>query len=216
MNLKLIRIIGLFGLLVFSSCNSSNKQQQQHLDSSKRIAINNPEQIKQISEVITRFARAYLSQDQAKINALIHPEQGIAIIHRPGAADRYTIVDAIDFKHPVPSYYAYETFSNEQVLTFESLPSYDCGKEQWEKIGFFTDTTKNSGTQLLETIAKFLDEYEQIAYDEAIKSKINALETGSYRVILALQDHHLIFHVKQFEEIWYVTILDRAYASCDA
>lgn len=216
MKVKIISLFALLGLLFFSSCNQTKKQQTTNSDSTAREAINNPEQIKQITEVITRFTRSYLSQDQSKTNALIHPEHGIAIIHRPGVADTYTIEDSIDYKHPMPHYYPYETFANDQVLTFESLPAYDCGKEKWDKIGFFTDTTRHSETKILETIAKFFDEYEQIPYDEAAKSKINALETGSYRVILALEDHHLIFHVKQFGEAWYVTILDRAYASCDA
>jgi hypothetical protein len=29
-------------------------------------------------------------------------------------------------------------------------------------------------------------------------------------------EHFLIFHVKQFEGSWYVTLLDRSYGNCDA
>jgi len=211
-------LLGLIGLLLLfvTACNNSGKKVEAHQDSTQRVEMNNPEEIQQISEVITRFARAYLSEDNGKINALIHPEHGIAVIHRPGAADTYTIIDSIDFKNPMPHYYAYPVFVNNQVLTFESLPSYDCGTMKWDKIGFFCDTTATTVNRPLEAIAKFLEEFEDTKFDAAEKKEIAALEDGAYRVILAQENDHLIFHVKKFDKGWYVTILDRAYAGCDA
>ena len=204
------------GLLLFASCNNSKKSDKQQQDSIPQVSMNNPEEIQQISEVISRFARAYLSQDNDKINALINPETGIAIIHRPGVADTYTLVDSIDFKNPVPAHYAYETFQNDQVLTFAPIPEFDCGKDKWTKIGFFCDTTASTTHKPLETIAKFLAEFEDVKFDEAKKKEIEALENGAYRVILAQEKNSLIFHVKKFKNGWFVTILDRAYGSCDA
>lgn len=213
---KIFYPLFLVSLFLIIACNNSKKKQEQQQDSIKKESINSPEEVRQISEVISRFVRAYLSQDKEKVNALIHPEYGIAIIHRPGASDTYTVIDSIDFKQPMPNYYPYETFQNDQVLTFEALPEYDCGKEKWSKIGFFCDTTINKQTNHLETIDKFLEEFENVKIDEKKSKLTNDLEKGSFRVILAQENNHLIFHVKLFGTAWYVTILDRAYASCDA
>jgi len=203
-------------VLLFTACNNSNKKTEEKLDTTQREAIDQPEEVQQISEVITRFVRAYISQDNEKINALIHPEEGMAIIYRPGAADTFTLIDTFDFKKPVPEYYAYPPLQNDQVLTFEKLPVYDCGTMKWDKVGFFCDTTANSQTQLLQTILKFEEEFEPKKHDETNKKRIQELENGSYRVILAQDEESLIFHVKQFGNSWYVTLLDRAYGGCDA
>lgn len=203
-------------VLLFTACNNSNKKTEEKLDTTQREAIDQPEEVQQISEVITRFVRAYISQDNEKINALIHPEEGIAIIYRPGAADTFSLLDTFDFKKPVPEYYAYPPLQNDQVLTFEKLPEYDCGTMKWDKVGFFCDTTSNSQTQLLQTILKFEEEFEPTKHDETNKKRIQELENGSYRVILAQDEESLIFHVKQFGNSWYVTLLDRAYGGCDA
>lgn len=203
-------------LLVMAGCNNSPKKADGQQDSSANTSINSPEEIQQVSELISRFARAYLSQDNAKVNALIHPEHGIAVIYRPGVADTYTVEKSLDFKKPVPSYYAYETFQNDQVLSFAALPEYDCGTEKWSKTGFYCDSTANISYKPLETIAKFQDEFEEVKYDDIRKKEIEALEQGAYRVILAQTNGYLIFHVKKFDKGWFVTILDRAYAGCDA
>ncbi len=202
--------------LLFTACHNSDKKATSQADSSKREAIDQPEEVQQISEIITRFVRAYISQDNEKLNALIHPEYGMAIIYRPGVADTFALIDSFDFKKPVPDYYAYPSLQNDQVLAFEKLPSFDCGTDKWDKTGFFCDTTANSQTQLLQTIVKHEEEFESSKYDESQKKRTADLENGSYRVILAQPEESLIFHVKQFGNAWYVTLLDRAYGGCDA
>lgn len=202
--------------LLLTACNNSNKTTEEKQDSVVREPIDQPEEVQQISEVITRFVRAYISQDNEKLNALVHPELGMAIIYRPGAADTFALIDSFDFKKPVPEYYAYPPLQNDQVLTFEKLPSFDCGSIKWDKTGFYSDTTSNSQTQLLQTIVKFEEEFESSKYNEQQKKRIQELENGSYRVILAQPEESLIFHVKQFGTAWYVTLLDRAYGGCDA
>jgi len=202
--------------LILGSCNSNNKNADNAPQETERTPIQSPEQVQQISEVITRFARAYLSQDNQKINSLIHPDYGIAIIFRPGVMDDYQVVDSLDFKTPVPIHYGYPTFNNEQVLTFEKLPAFDCGTEKWNKLGFFCDSLAGSTTNKMETIVKFQQEFNEVKHPEA-QQQINDLEDGSYRVILAQSSNdYLIFHVKQFQNSWYVTMLDRSYASCEA
>lgn len=203
--------------LFLGSCNNKQKQASGATDTVTRVALDNPEKIQQISEVITRFVRAYQSQDNGKANALIHPDHGIAIVYRPGAMDNFTVVDSLDFSKPVPESYPYTTFPNDKVLTFEALPEFQCDTDKWTKLGFFCDSTSTSKTNVLETIAKFQDEYNEVKFDDTMKAQISNLENGSFRVILnPAKEHFLIFHVKQFDGAWYVTLLDRSYGNCDA
>jgi len=164
-----------------------------------------------MTEVITRFTRAYLSQDNEKANALIHPDLGLYIIYRPGAMDDYKRVDRLDFKKPVPEHFPYTSFENDYVLSFGEIPQYDCGGEKWDKLGFFCDSTKQAN-QLSQIIAS-KQEFEKI--DASTISTIKELEKDSYRVVLTNAEN-LIFHIKKYEGTWYVIVLDRAYGWCDA
>ncbi len=203
--------------MLLGACNNSQKNTSASTDSIKREPIDGPEEVQQISEVITRFARAYLSQDNQKVNNLIHPDYGIAIIYRPGVMDTFVFEDSLDFKNPVPNHYVYNTFTHDKVLTFEKLPEYDCGTEKWSKLGFFCDTAATSVTHILDTLVKYQEEFNEVKYDDNQKKQIDELEDGSYRVILnPTEENFIVFHVKQFGTAWYVTILDRSYGFCDA
>ncbi|WP_140936776.1 hypothetical protein [Sphingobacterium lumbrici] len=199
-------------MLLFSCCNQNKSKEQGAQDSTQIKVPQSEEEIEQLSEVITRFVRAYINQDNQKANALIHPELGLTVIHRPGVADVFTRVDSIDFAHPIPEYFPYPTFSNDYALTFESLPTFDCGTEKWTKEGFFCDTT--SHPDQLSRIAAFQKEFNQQEFSEAQIEKIKDTEKKSYRVILTSSEP-LIFHLQQQEGVWYITVLDRAYAGCD-
>ncbi|SFS75798.1 hypothetical protein [Sphingobacterium wenxiniae] len=203
----------LWTLLISSifavSCNSSSKKNEDNKDAADSIATF--EQTQQLPEVITRFARAYISQDNDKVNALIHPDLGLYIIYRPGASDVYAHVSRIDFSNPVPNHFPYTTFQNDYTLTFEKLPVFDCGSEKWDKLGFFADTTATANQ--LTTIAIFRQEFENVSAAEV--AQIKELEKDTYRIILTVNEN-LVFHVKKYEGAWYVIVLDRAYGWCDA
>jgi len=203
----------LWTLLISSifavSCNSSSKKNEDNKDAADSIATF--EQTQQLTEVITRFARAYISQDNDKVNALIHPDLGLYIIYRPGASDVYAHVSRIDFSKPVPNHFPYTTFQNDYTLTFEKLPVFDCGSEKWDKLGFFADTTATANQ--LTTIAIFRQEFENVSAAEV--AQIKELEKDTYRIILTVNEN-LVFHVKKYEGAWYVIVLDRAYGWCDA
>lgn len=164
-----------------------------------------------MTETIIRFSEAYIAQNNEEANALIHPELGLYIIYRPGAANTYEKVDRIDFNDPFPEYFPYTTFESDYILTFEELPVFDCGKERWNKLGFFCDTTTQAND--LTEIASFDHEFNGI--DDAALAEIEQLENDTFRVILT-KDENLIFHIKQYQGKWYVFVLDRAYGWCDA
>ncbi len=195
--------------LLMTSCNSCNRETTATKDSVT--VVPTPDETQAITEVVTRFARAYISQDNEKANALIHPDLGLYIIYRPGAMDAYERVDSIDFKKPVPEHFPYTQFENDYVLAFEKIPTYDCGGEKWDKLGFICDTTVQANQ--LTHIAKFKQEFKEI--DAAAVQQIAELEKDSYRVVLTKAEN-LIFHVKKYQGAWYVLVLDRAYGWCDA
>ncbi|HLS93922.1 hypothetical protein BC792_11826 [Sphingobacterium allocomposti] len=197
-------------ILACVSCTSSNKKTEEKKDSTENTQIPSAE-TQQITETITRFTRAYISQDNQKANALIHPDLGLYVIYRPGAADTYERVDSIDFQKPLPTHFPYTTFENEYVLRFDKLPVYDCGGEKWDKLGFFCDTTEQAIQ--LTRIAEFRQEFGEVGDDEL--KTITEIEKDSFRVILT-KNENLIFHVKKYNGAWYVTVLDRAYGWCDA
>src|SRR5690606_20454162 len=131
---KIINRMNKYGLAIvvlmvtfFFSCNQGNKSNKvETVDSADVVVPVTIDEQNQLSEVITKFLRAYASKDNAKANALIHPELGIYIIYRPGAADTFVRNDSLDFNNPVPEVFAYPDLDTEYALTFEALPSYDC------------------------------------------------------------------------------------------
>lgn len=212
MNMKSIPIlICCYIFFLLASCTSSNKKSEETKDSLDIPTVSFPDDTQGISEVITRFARAYLSQDNEKANALIHPDLGLYVIYRPGAQDTYERVDSIDFAKPVPEHFPYTTFANTYALSFEELPSFDCGMEKWNKLGFFCDTTVQANE--LTAIATF--NYEFNGINDTDLAEVKQLEKGTFRVMLT-KDENLIFHVKKHQGNWYVFVLDRAYGWCDA
>ena len=164
-----------------------------------------------MTEVITRFVRAYVSKDNQKANKLIHPDLGLYVIYRPGAMDTYQHIDSIDFGNPVPNHYPYSDITNDYGLTFASLPVFDCGTEKWDKLGLIADTTKQADQ--LTFIAEFKNKFEEITDQQLIQ--IKEIEKDTYRIILTSEDP-LIFHIKSYQGVWYIIALDRAYSGCDA
>lgn len=209
------RWIGFLVLIVLlGSCNRGKKSQNDQVTDTATVVVPvTIDEQNQLAEVITRFARAYASKDNAKANALIHPELGIYIIYRPGVADSFVKGDSLDFSKPIPEFYAYPDFSTDSVLTFAKLPEYDCGTEKWNKLGFYCDTTAHPNQ--LSNIAAFEEEFNDIDFSDEDLHKIEVAEKESYRVIIT-SDNPLIFHVRKYNGAWYVTTLDRAYAGCDA
>lgn len=207
-------ILGLgVAVLFFASCNSTTKKEENKKGSVAVIAPDSQEETNNLSDVITRFVRAYSSKDNAKANKLIHPDLGFTVIYRPGASDDFLYVDSVDFSKPLPEYYAYEDFSHDFSLTYEKLPKFDCGTEKWNKQGFFCDTTSHPNQ--ISNIIAFNKEFEAENYSEADLEKAEKSEAESYRVIVTGVTP-LIFHVQLYQGKWYVTTLDRAYAGCDA
>src|SRR5690606_9461289 len=135
-------ILPILLLCLIWSCNQGNKSAKtDSKDSVSSVVPTSPEEEQNLSEVITRFARAYASKDNAKANQLIHPDLGIYIIYRPGAADNFVKMDSFDFQALIPSFYASTDLEHDYALTYDILPSIDCGDFTWDKVGFICVST---------------------------------------------------------------------------
>ncbi|WP_164109885.1 MULTISPECIES: hypothetical protein [Sphingobacterium] len=209
------RFLGIVILLLalLTSCGQRHSEERTTKDSVEVVAPVTVEEKNDLTEVVTRFVRAYVSKDNNKVNRLVHPDLGITIIYRPGASDTFVKLDSIDFAKPMPDYFPYPDFSNDYTLTFEKLPEFDCGTEKWNKLGFFCDTTSHPNQ--LSNIVAFEKEFDETMFSEEQLEAIEVAEAESFRVIVTTATP-LVFHVRRYKGIWYVTTLDRAYAGCDA
>lgn len=209
------RFLGIVILLLalLTSCGQRNSEERTTKDSVEVVTPVTVEEKNDLTEVITRFVRAYVSKDNNKVNRLVHPDLGITIIYRPGASDTFVKLDSIDFAKPMPDYFPYPDLSNDYTLSFEKLPEFDCGTEKWNKLGFFCDTTSHPNQ--LSNIVAFEKEFDEAKFSEEQLDKIEVAEAESFRVIVTTAVP-LVFHVRRYKGIWYVTTLDRAYAGCDA
>jgi len=169
-----------------------------------------------LEEVLEKIAKAYTDQDSKTINNYIHPKLGLYIIYRPGALDSYVHQSNFNFSKPVPEYHSYEKLSYKGPLKAEKLPAFDCGTMKWDKLGFFYD--KKSRPNELSQTAKFMNEILDAKIDRTELQRLRNIETRSYRAIMTSNESEepFVFHVTKEGEKWYITVIDRAYAGCDA
>jgi len=169
-----------------------------------------------LEEVLEKIAKAYTDQDSKTINNYIHPKLGIYIIYRPGALDSYVHQNSFNFSKPVPEYHSYEKLSYKGPLKAGKLPVFDCGTMKWDKLGFFYDR-KSRPNELSQT-AKFMNEILDAKINQAELLRLRNIETRSYRAIMTSNESEepFVFHVTKEGEKWYITVIDRAYAGCDA
>jgi len=169
-----------------------------------------------LEEVLEKIAKAYTDQDSKTINNYIHPKLGIYIIYRPGALDSYVHQNSFNFSKPVPEYHSYEKLSYKGPLKAGKLPVFDCGTMKWDKLGFFYD--KKSRPNELSQTAKFMNEILDAKINKTELQRLRNIETRSYRAIMTSNESEepFVFHVTKEGEKWYITVIDRAYAGCDA
>lgn len=210
----------LFIMIVLSaiSCNQETKtnSSEKVIDTITTLEVDSAKYSDEdtLAVVIKEFIQAYSQQNNREANKMIHPDLGLKIIYRPGVSDTFVKVDSIDFLNPVPSYYNYPKLKGySSTINYSKLPVFDCGTEKWSKSGVYCDTL--SHPKQLSTIVTFEREFEPQKYSKAMVKTIAQEEQNSYRIIVTAE-HPLIFHVQKYNGAWYVTVLDRAYASCDA
>ncbi|MFD2598270.1 hypothetical protein ACFSQ3_04840 [Sphingobacterium corticis] len=217
---KLLTILSICLIGIAVSCNNSKKQDETDPVSDSSLLVNEPSSgvadsadRKYIADMVIAFIKAYNERDNAKIKSFINTDAGLMIIHRPGAMDWFEKVSVLDFNKPIPSYYPYASAENNYSVEYDVAPTFDCSLEKWSKEGLIIDLTTQ--TNFLGPIAVSLKEFDDVELDPDYEAQIELAEKDSYRVVLTTKTP-LIFHVKQIDNSWYVTILDRGYADCGA
>lgn len=169
-----------------------------------------------LEEVLEKLAKAYSDQDSKTINTYISPKLGIYIIYRPGALDSYVKQSNFNFSKPIPEYHAYEKLTYKGPLKSGKLPVFDCGTMKWDKLGFYYD--KKSRPNELSQTAKFMNEILDAKISNTEIQRLQNIESRSYRAIMTSNEREepFVFHVTKEGEKWYITVIDRAYAGCDA
>lgn len=228
MMLKNIMVLLFISIIVLGSCNRTADKKESQQDSiatttadslpnvMDTLAVPKQEiaQEESIDRAISNIVRAYSMQDSKALNSYIDKTIGLYTIYRPGVQAIYVHATSIDFNHPIPEYYPYPKPNLSGKVTFGILPVYDCGKEAWNKKGLFCNN-KQHPTELSQT-AKFMNEILEAKISDAEIQKLKALEAKSYRVILTDKNAPLIFHITKQSNRWVLTVIDRAYGSCDA
>lgn len=214
-----LAFLGISLCIVFSCTNTDKQENDQPADDYSEVTDNDSSSNSDttdrrfVSDMVMAFIKAYNDRDTEKVNSYIHPDAGLMFIHRPGAMDWFEKVSEFDFDKPVPSYYPYARAESNEQICYEIAPRYDCATEKWNKTGLIVDLTTQ--TNLLRPIAAGLQKYDDVELDPNYLKQIEMAEKDSYRVVLTTPTP-LIFHVKQIDNGWYVTILDRGYADCGA
>lgn len=166
---------------------------------------------------VAQVIEAFRVQDDSMLNALISQEAGLTVIYRMGVFDQYEWTDGIDFEKPIPSYFPYPRFAATQdtVLTYETLPEFDCGSMTWDKTGLFCDTTQQDNK--LSQTALNLIAYRGDTIPQTEVRRFQQLEEHSRRVVWANNgDDELIFNLTWIGNRWYLTLIDRVTTDCSA
>lgn len=199
-------------LVCLNSCNQGTKTVAEKKDTIVT-SVNDVVGSDELEKVIMKFVKAYSEKNNVDANMLLDSDLGLLVIYRPGVADTFVKIDSIDFLKPVPSYFPYEHIHNDDVLQYAKLPEFNCGTEKWDKVGLYCDTTVHPIQ--LHTILDFEHEFEPNKYKISEIKQLKNNEEESVRVILSGASP-LVFHVQKYMGQWYVVLLDRAYAGCDA
>lgn len=164
---------------------------------------------------IIELIKAFDSKDSDKINQYIHPDYGLIVLFRRGVMDEFEKTDKIDYKNPVPEYLPYFPFKLDLKIKYQTLPTYDCGSEKWNKTGLYCDTTKRDN--LLSKTALNLNEYRDENIPNEIIQDFKSIESKSHRIVLIDNEGgELIFYITLIDNKWYLTILDRVSSDCSA
>lgn len=158
---------------------------------------------------------AFDSKDSDVINQYIYPDFGLFVLFRMGVLDDYRKTNKFDFDKPIPGYLPYFPFKIDLNIKFQELPEFDCGSENWSKIGLFCDTIRKDN--LLSQTAINLNEYREENIPIETIEEFKAIEKQSHRVVLVDDEGgELIFHITLIKNKWYLTIIDRVSSDCSA
>ena len=172
--------------------------------------------LENLESSIIKVVKAFKEKDELTLNELISKEKGLITLFRRGVFDQFEKTEKIDFENPVPEYLPYFDFSTDFKVTFESLPTFDCDKAKWSKVGIYCDTIRNNNN-LLSNTAKNLKKYRNDNISDKEIKTFEKIEMNSHRIVLSAKNGgELIFYLTLINKKWYLTIIDRVTSDCSA
>ncbi len=164
---------------------------------------------------IFEIIKAFDSKYSDKLNQYIHPNYGLIVLFRRGVMDEFEKTNKVDFKNPVPEYLPYFPFKLDLKIKYQTLPTYNCDSEKWNKIGLYCDTTLRD--DLLSKTALNLNKYRDENIPLGTINDFQIIESKSRKIVLIdNEDGELIFCITLIDNKWYFTILDRVSSDCSA
>ena len=163
-----------------------------------------------LEKTIIKTLLAYVSEDEATLNSLIHSDFGIAFLFRRGATHNAAVADSISFANPIPEYLPYDVwFKPDFTIRFGALPEFCWLDIKWNKpSGIYIDTI-NVDTSL-SRIAKFEKKHEIKNWSACDIKRFQEIEQKSHKVIAVGETPGaFIFWLAFIENKWYLTIIDR-------
>jgi len=111
----------------------------------KYLGIINP-----LEDAIIRIVKAIQNKDEKALNGFI-PQDGVTLMHYPvGMMPAYDNFSKISFDEQTPDALVLGSIDiTDFKVHFEELPSYDCDKEQWNKIGIYASTTEEKNYSIM-------------------------------------------------------------------
>lgn len=160
----------------------------------------------------------FSEKDSTAINRFVHPDVGVYVVYRRGASDTYTHIDQVDFSNTEPDYMGDYLLESPilSVSELTSLTEYNCETESWHlSPGVYYDGDYRDNR--LSAIDTFREQDGQANFSDEIRESHIKLEKQSVRIIVITEsEESLVFYLTQFNDAWYLSIIDRAVAECDA
>ena len=164
-----------------------------------------------VQQIVTAFSK----QDSATVSKYINRKIGFYQLDRIGVFDHYNHFNTLSFSDTTSPQVLFRQSKNVTLLPLKqaSLPTWDCGKEVWNKKGLFVDTTKID--HILSKISKDRNKNVPDSIPAKTIEFFYDLETKSRRIVLYDQNGvEFVFYLSYLNNKWFLTIIDNVSSDC--
>jgi hypothetical protein len=179
------------------------------------IALAQEQKEKDFVRTVLAVEMGFSRLDSMALLKYINKDIGLYQIDRVGIFDHYNHFKNVSFNNLDYPKVLFRNARGIEImkLSFEKLPSWDCGKEAWSKMGCYVDSLRTD--HQLSSICKWNNRYHG---DKISKKTIKAfyeLESISRRVVVFDRQHkELVCYLSFIAGSWYLTMLDYASSDC--
>ncbi len=172
-----------------------------------------PSRAELLEAKIHNVVKAFNSRDEQALNNMTSPDLGFWLMCRPGVFDVCRRKDKITFQLSDPDYIRILDFKIVPELKFEAIPTYDCGMEEWTKVGLYCDTSFTD--DILSRTATNLKSFQNAQISDSEMDNLKNVDETSLRVVLHDgAEGELVFYLTEYRSRWYLTILDQVSSDC--